>query len=72
MYRKYHMIYHILFVVLIIGADFYLKRFIFYLHVYEKMAVLVVTIVRATTAYEQRLMTYTNSDASYVMEKVKV
>ena len=30
---------------------------------YKKMASLVVTIVTDTTAYEQQLMTYTNSDS---------
>ena len=37
---------------------------------YEKMAALVVTIV-ATTANEQQLMTYTNSDPGYVIWEVK-
>jgi hypothetical protein len=38
---------------------------------YKKMASLVVTIVTDTTAYEQQLMTYTNSDSGYVMDGVK-
>jgi hypothetical protein len=36
------------------------------------MATLVVTIVQDTTAYEQQLMTYTNSDPGYVTWGVKV
>ena len=38
---------------------------------YEKTATLVVTIVPGTIAYEQQLMSYTNSDAGYVMDEVE-
>ncbi|HEY6404837.1 MAG TPA: hypothetical protein VIX38_02015 [Nitrososphaeraceae archaeon] len=38
----------------------------------KKMATVVVTVVPDTTAHEQQLMTYTNSDPSYVIWEVKV
>jgi hypothetical protein len=50
----------------------YLKRFIIYFQMSKKMAKVAVTIVPATTAYEQQLSTYTNSDPGYVIWEVKI
>lgn len=38
----------------------------------KKMATVVVTIVPATTAYEQQPMTNTNSDPGYVIWEIKI
>ena len=62
-----------MFVILTVSTTvFYLRRFSFYFQMYEKISTSVATIVAATTAHEQQIMTYTNSDTGYGIWEGKV